>query len=672
MAGFPHIYFNYYNDCLKLMQISQWGDVTWNDMDSAFAGCSNLIITATDEATAQMGAVTNFHAAWSMCTSLTDFPLLNTAAGTDFSYAWYYATGLTFFPPLNTAAGENFFASWAECRGLTSFPLLDTGAGINFSYAWIGCAHLTSFPRIDTTAGTSFSAAWRYCGSLASFPLLDMSAGTDFSWTWAQCWNLTDFPQLNMVSGIDLSYTWYNCSSLTVFPPLDLRNMAYGDQCFAGVILSSVSYSALLTDLALNNSNYAVTFDGGFSTYDSTAASYRSLLVNTRSWNISDGGGLLLSQSISGFTGFSAHAYGESSFIISGVTGGASGEPVIFSSDNPGVATVSGTTVTITGAGTAFITAMQSGNSQYSDALVVSRSLTVDQAPLSVIADDASRPYGTANPVFTGTLTGVVNDDPITVTYASNASATTPVHVYGPATAKAIIPTLVDPGSRLGNYHVTIANGTLAITPLSQTISGFAALAAHTYGEGSFSISGVIGGASGKPVIFSSGNLAVATISGSTVTISGAGTVIITAAQAGDSIYAAALPVSQTLIIARAPLSVTAADASRVFGAANPLFTGTLMGVVNGDAITAGYVSSATATTPVGVYDLSTTEVITPTLIDPGARLSNYSVTMTRGTLTVTEAADDRSSPYESGGCGVGAMTIFLLAVLGLWSRRLR
>ena len=74
---------------------------------------------------------------------------------------------------------------------------------------------------------------------------------------------------------------------------------------------------------------------------------------------------------------------------------------------------------------------------------------------------------------------------------------------------------------------------------------------------------------------------------------------------------------------------MTANNASRNFGQTNPVFTGTIVGVTNGDNITATYASTATSNSPAGPYP------ITPTLVDPGHRLTNYSVTLNNGTLTV-------------------------------------
>ena len=84
-----------------------------------------------------------------------------------------------------------------------------------------------------------------------------------------------------------------------------------------------------------------------------------------------------------------------------------------------------------------------------------------------------------------------------------------------------------------------------------------------------------------------------------------------------------------TLTITPASLTVRAADQRRLFGAANPPFTGELTGVVAGDAISAMYSTAATVTSPAGTY------AITPTLNDAAHRLGNYVVTSTPGTLRV-------------------------------------
>ena len=86
-----------------------------------------------------------------------------------------------------------------------------------------------------------------------------------------------------------------------------------------------------------------------------------------------------------------------------------------------------------------------------------------------------------------------------------------------------------------------------------------------------------------------------------------------------------------TIDVTPALLTVAAANSSREFGLANPLFAGAVTGVIAGDHITASYSSPADASSPPGLY------AIVPHLDDPGGRLFNYTVTSSHGVLTVTD-----------------------------------
>src|SRR6185503_13253621 len=100
-----------------------------------------------------------------------------------------------------------------------------------------------------------------------------------------------------------------------------------------------------------------------------------------------------------------------------------------------------------------------------------------------------------------------------------------------------------------------------------------------------------------------------------------------------------------SLTVNPAGLTVTADNASRAYGAANPTFTGSVVGLVNGDNITATFSTTADATSPVGGYP------ITSSLNDPDGKLGNYTVSSVNGTLTITAipltvTADNASRAY--------------------------
>ncbi|MDD5094256.1 MAG: MBG domain-containing protein [Dehalococcoidia bacterium] len=196
-------------------------------------------------------------------------------------------------------------------------------------------------------------------------------------------------------------------------------------------------------------------------------------------------------------------------------------------------------------AGSHSITVVYEGDDIDIDAsLSLGLAQVVNKADLSATADDASRKYGEANPVFSGTVSGIQNGDSGTITdsYSSPADAASPVGAYD------IVPLLVDGGSgALDNYDITLTNG--------------------------------------------------------------------------------------TLMVEKASLMVTADDASRKYGEANPVFTGTIDGIQSGDLITASYSTSADAASQVGEYG------IVPAVSDDGSgKLDNYDVALKNGTLTVEKA----------------------------------
>ncbi|MDR0768461.1 MAG: hypothetical protein LBE71_00915 [Dysgonamonadaceae bacterium] len=104
-------------------------------------------------------------------------------------------------------------------------------------------------------------------------------------------------------------------------------------------------------------------------------------------------------QSITRFNDDIPKTYGDEPFTLQAHA--TSGLPVRYESNNPTVASISGNTVTITGAGSATITAHQGGDAEYLAAASVSITLTVGKATLTVTPDAGQhKTYGDADPVL--------------------------------------------------------------------------------------------------------------------------------------------------------------------------------------------------------------------------------------------------------------------------------
>ena len=95
-----------------------------------------------------------------------------------------------------------------------------------------------------------------------------------------------------------------------------------------------------------------------------------------------------------------------------------------------------------------------------------------------------------------------------------------------------------------------------------------------------------------------------------------------------------------TLVIHQATLTVTANNATRVYGTANPAFMGSVTGQQSGDTFTESFSTGATISSPTRAY------AIVPSAV--GANLSDYTQTITNGTLTVTQAGSSTSLGVSS------------------------
>ncbi len=307
------------------------------------------------------------------------------------------------------------------------------------------------------------------------------------------------------------------------------------------------------------------------------------------------------------------------------------------------------------------------------------QALTVTKAGLTIKAVDAGRIYGAANPVFTANVTGAVNGDTFTTSGTTTATTTSPVGTYP------IAPSVT--GANLAYYTVTSVNGTLTVSgaPATVTLSNLnqvsdgspkpatvtttpAGLATTvTYNgsttapstPGSYSVVATItdanytGTANGVLVITASAATvtwnspaaiaygtalsatqlnATASAAGAFVYTPAAGTVLSPGTQTLNVVFTptAGGPTTSanvTLVVNKGTLTVTAANASRLFGAANPPLTATITGAVNGDILTATATTSATTASAIGTYP------IIPSVT--GTNVAAYNVTLINGTLSV-------------------------------------
>lgn len=252
------------------------------------------------------------------------------------------------------------------------------------------------------------------------------------------------------------------------------------------------------------------------------------------------------------------------------------------------------------------------------DITVQTGTLTIRPAPLTIRPQDAARTYGDPNPAFEAAIFGLRLKDPASVisglTFAS-----------APATAAAGSYAITASGASAANYTISYEPGTLTVNKATLTVRPDDA--SRLYGDPNPAFSAAITG-------YRNGDTA-GVVSGLTVTstatvASPAGAHAITAGGATAANYTFSYSPG-TLTVDQVPLTVTVANASRIYGAADPAFQiASATGLKNGD--TTGAISNLAFTTtfnsaPVGAYEIGAT-----------GTAANYRITFVPGTLTVTKA----------------------------------
>jgi len=169
-----------------------------------------------------------------------------------------------------------------------------------------------------------------------------------------------------------------------------------------------------------------------------------------------------------------------------------------------------------------------------------------------------------------------------------------------------------------------------------------------TYGDPDFDGGAVA--SSGLPVTYSSSDTSVVVIDSSRIHITGAGTALITASQPGNSTYAAATPVTDTLIVSKAPLTITANSFTIPYKAPLPPLTVTYSGFVYGQDFSVLLVQP----TVTSMAPTPTPEPGTYSIEAAGAVARNYLITYVPGALVVEPTCDCLNAWMS----GAGTLTV--------------
>jgi Leucine-rich repeat (LRR) protein/PKD repeat protein len=450
----------------------------------------------------------------------------------------------------------------------------------------------------------------------------------------------TNNPNLTCISVDDAAYSKEQWSNIDVHTSFN-NDCGFAASFEADVLSGPLPLAVQFTDRSTDNSDaWLWDFgDGNSSDQQSPSHTYTTVGKYTVSLTISDGitsdtevkseliEVLKGNQSIT-FEALDNKTFGDADFDLRATA--SSGLDVSYTSSDLTVATIDGNTVIIVGAGTTTITASQAGDDNYLAATDVQQTLTVEKAAQTITFGDLdSKTVEDADFDLSATASSGLD-----VSYTS--SDLTVATIDGNTVIIVGAGTTTIAASQAGddNYiAATEVQQTLTVEKAAQTIT-FGALDNKTFGDADFDLRATA--SSGLDVSYTSSDLTVATIDGSTVNIIGAGTTTITASQTGDDNYNAATDVQQSLTVEKAGQTITfGALDNKTFGDADFDLTATASSGLD--------VSYTSSDLTVATIDGSTVSIVgagTTTITASQAGDDNYlAATEVQQTLTVEKAA---------------------------------
>ena len=254
-----------------------------------------------------------------------------------------------------------------------------------------------------------------------------------------------------------------------------------------------------------------------------------------------------------------------------------------------GPATIGGSTVTLTGVGTVVLQASEAASDNYASATTTA---TFSVAP--------------GTPMLMFSVPGhIFGDAPFVVSASSNVpEAFIYTVVSGPATVAGSTVTLTGAGTVVlqaaeaasANYASGTKAATFSVAPATPALTF--AVSGHTFGDAPFAVSA---GSNAPGAFVYSVVSGPATVAGSTVTLTGAGTVVLGAAQAASTNYTAASITTSLVVVPSIALAPTSGTTTVTRGSAAtfPIAFTPGGGATYPDALTfsvTGMPSGATAT----------------------------------------------------------------------------
>lgn len=286
----------------KIYELMRWGCLQ-PEVKSAFYGCSNLTVSATDQLNTT--GMTSFESFFRSCSSLVSLPNCGRWDTSNIDSFKYTFSGCVLF--VGTGVGDwdvsnstTFLQTFYNCHVFnTDLDSWDVSTALSFHLMFYACYLFNgNVATWNVSSGETFSYMFGFCDifnqDLSSW-VLTTATGTGLRYMFYKCLAFTsDLSGLGITSNITSFESMFDgClvfdSDLSAWI---VSAVTLADNMLRDATLSVANYDALLIGWEGQAVQDSVTFHGGDSKYTGggVAATARADLIADHSWDITDGG----------------------------------------------------------------------------------------------------------------------------------------------------------------------------------------------------------------------------------------------------------------------------------------------------------------------------------------------------------------------------------------------
>jgi uncharacterized repeat protein (TIGR02543 family) len=290
--------FNNSRDKLKLIEISQWGNLNFGNSGAIFYGAENLTITATDSP--DLTGVTNFAQMFRNCDSIITVAGINSWDVSDVTNMFAMFSDAELFNQdiglWNVSKVTNMFAMFSGAELFNQdIGGWDVSSVTNMGWMFCGASAFNQdIGGWDVSSVKDmcmmFFDAYAFNQDIGGW---DISSVTDMSYMFAYAYDFDQDISTWIVSNVeDMRYMFHLAIAFDRdLGAWDVSNVANMHDMFHEIRLSTGNYSSILIGwAALPSLQHDVDFNAGHSKYNATAAAARQELTSTYGWTITDGG----------------------------------------------------------------------------------------------------------------------------------------------------------------------------------------------------------------------------------------------------------------------------------------------------------------------------------------------------------------------------------------------